>query len=276
ASQPGGDLLAAANPLGFVRGINLADGRVRFEFQAHESSIRRVVFLPGGERFLTAATLPDGRQALQCWDARNGRACESWNGGSGEVRQLSVHPISGELIVLGRAARVWEAGGLAPIKIIRGDNPHPSAVFWGDDTLFAPASDSQGAALQYLFGQNLSLLWTNEDGAYGQPSVSADGRRAAIARYNSGQPLLVLERNGPEVRQLASVKPAKPIDYVRISPTGDRVAVSQNGFRDLYVFTVATGKQSTALDLREIWRVSDLAWLDGGNRLVGLVTTHAP
>ena len=279
ATQPGGDLLASANPLGFVRGINLTDGRLRFEFQAHESHIRRVAFLPGSERFLTAATLPEGRQALQCWDARSGRACQSFSGGSGAIQQLSLHPISGELIVVGREARVWEAAGLSPVQIIRGSNAHPSAVFWGTEGwIFAPGKTNTGADLQSFSNGQHTILWiaNDEDGGYGQPSVSADGRRVAMGRYNSGQPVVVLERTGTGVTQVASIQAARVLDYVRISPTGDRVAVVQRKFSDVQVFEVATGTQPVKLNLHDVHRISDLAWLEGGKRIAGLVTTHAP
>jgi len=277
AAQPGSHLLVTANPLGFVRGINWEDGRLRFEFQAHESSIQRVAFLPGGERFLTAAALPDGRQALQCWDARNGRPCQSWGGGSGDLRLLSLHPLSGELIVAGRDVRVWEATGLAPVQIIRGSNAHPSAVFWGmDGLIFAPGPDDNGADLQSFAGASRTVLWRPADNSYGQPSVSADGRRAAIGRYNSGEAILVLERQGAGVSQIAALKPSGVLDYVRLSPTGDRLALVQRYFTEIQVVEVATARPAAGLDVQDIRRINDLAWLDGGKHLAGLVTTHAP
>lgn len=278
AAQPGGDLLAAANPLGFVRGFSLSDGRQRFEFQASESSIRRVLFLPDGERFLTGAALPDGRQSLQIWDAHNGRLCQNLNGGTGNILQLDLHPLSGELVVVGREARVWEVAGLSPVRIVRGINAHPSAVFWGmDGLMFAPGQENRGADLQSFSGGQRIAVWIpkDEDGGYGQPSVSADGRRAAMGRYNSGEPILVLERTGTTITQIASLKPERNTDYVRLSPTGDRVAVVEKKFGQIELFDVATGGQPVALDLGAVQRISDLAWLDGGNRLVGLVTTHA-
>jgi hypothetical protein len=58
----------------------------RFEFQPHESRIEHVAFTSGVERFLSAATLPDGRQALQFWDASSTRSpANSSSAGSGRA-----------------------------------------------------------------------------------------------------------------------------------------------------------------------------------------------
>lgn len=277
APQPGGRLLVAVNPMGFVRGFEVADGRQRFEIQPHEGDIRRVAFLPGGERFLTAATLPDGRQALQCWDAGSGRACQNLNGGSGDIRNFSLHPLSGELIVSGRDVRVWETASVPPLRVIRGNNAHPSAVFWGaSDEIFAPLpGGGSGAELQSISSTPFRVRWSPPDGDYGQPSVSADGRRVAIGRYNSAARIAVLERVGETIKQVASLNPGRLIAHVRLSPSGDRVAVVQSDFAGLGILDVASGKPVASLEVPDIKRFTDVAWLNGGKHLAGLVTTHA-
>ena len=278
ASQPNGNLLAAVNPLGFVRGFDLSDGRVRFEFHPHQSLISRVVFLPGGERFLTAATLPDGRQALQCWQSSNGRASQLLTGGSGEIRALAMHPLSGELVVCGTEHRFWEVATLQPMRIIRSRNAHPSAVFWGDDdTLFAPRDDGTASAhLWSLSDDGSRKLWHSPDPGLGQPSVSANGRRAAMGRYNSGTRIVVLERAGEAVRQIASLNPRCVVAHVRISPKGDRVAVIDSDFARLHLLDVATDKPAVQLEAPDMNRFGDVVWLDDGAHLAGLVTTRAP
>ncbi|MBL9167380.1 MAG: protein kinase [Verrucomicrobiales bacterium] len=278
APQQGGNLLVAVNPMGFVRGFELADGRLRFEIQPHESDIRRVAFLPGGERFITAATLPDGRQALQCWDAGTGRACQNLNGGSGEIRNFSLHPLSGEVIVGGRDLRVWDTASVLPLRVIRGNNAHPSAVFWGsNDDLFAPSTHGfMGAELQSISGTEPTVRWTPPDNDYGQPSVSADGRRVAIGRYNSSAIIKVLERAGQELKPIASLRPKGLIAHVRIAPGGDRVAVLRSDFTGLEILNVVRGKPAVALEVADIRRFTDVVWLNSGDHLAGLVTTHAP
>ena len=278
AVQPGGDLLAAANPLGFVRGYSLTNGQQRFEFQPHEGAIEYIAFLPGGERFLTAAKLQDGRQALQVWESRNGRACQTLAGGNGNIRAIALHPLSGELIVCGQENRIWDVATLPPMHTIRGRNAHPSAVFWGDDeSIFAPGEGgSSSAHLWARFQDTQKPLWKPQGPDFGQPSVSADGRRAAIGRYNSSGTVYVLERKDGDVRPIASLNPRCIISHVRISPSGDRVAIVHSGLTGLTIVDVATNKRGVQLDVADITGVSDVAWLQGGSYLAGLVATHAP
>jgi WD40 repeat protein len=278
ALQPGGDVLAAANPLGFVRGYSLTNGQQCFEFQPHEGAIEYLAFLPGGERFLTAAKLQDGRQALQCWESRNGRACQTLTGGHGNIRAIALHPLSGELIVCGQEIRIWDVATLPPIRTIHCGNAHPSAVFWGDDeTIFAPRDGGESSAhlWSHLSGAR-TLLWTSPDPGLGQPSVSADGRRAAIGRYNSAALIQVLEREGGTIQQIASLNPRCSISHVRISPNGDRVAIVQSDLGRLFIVDVATNKRGVQLEVPDVTGFSDVAWLESGAYLAGLVTTRAP
>ncbi len=277
ATDPAGQLVVGANSLGFVRGFDAADGRQRFEVQPHESLISYVAFLPGGERFLTAATLPDDRMALQCWDAHSGRLCQTLLGGSGKISDIALHPLSGELVVRSRGIQVWETISVPALRVIRCGNAHPSAAFWGSrDVLFAPGSTLSSANLQSIAEQPPKVLWRASTYDHGQPSISADGRRAAIGRYSASQPIAVLERNGDgRVEEVASLPLDKLMDYLRISPNGDRVAIVQRNFSELVMVNVSSPTQSVAFAVQDIKRFSDVAWVDGGKHLAGLVTTYA-
>lgn len=274
-AQPEGTLLVAANPLGFVRGFDQTDGRQRFEFQPHESIISHLAFFPGGERFLTAATLPDGRQSLQCWNARNGRLCQNLTGGKGVIRALALHPLSGELIVSGSDLRVWDIGVLPAVRIIRSRNAHPSAAFWGDALLAPLPGDHYSVRLQTRTGDTSGFDWMAPDDSHGQPSISADGRRLAIGRYNSAGLFRVLERDAGTIKEIAAINSRRVISHLRMSPRGDRVAVLQSDYSGLGILEVATGQSALSLEKTDIKRISDVAWLEDGTRLAGLVTTHA-
>jgi len=277
AVQPGGDILAAANPLGFVRGYSVTNGQQRFEFQPHEGAIEYIAFLPGGEQFLTAAKLQDGRQALQCWQSRNGRACQSLTGGHGNIRAIALHPLSGELVVFGQELRMWDVATLPPMRTIHARNPHPSAVFFGDEeTLFTPSDGgSSSAHLWSRLSSTRKLLWQSPDPDLGQPSVSADGRRAVIGRYNSSGNIYVLERDGSTVKRIP-LNPRCVISHLRLSPAGDRVAIVQSDLGALIIVDVDTNKRGVKLEVPDMTGFNDVAWLKGGATLVGLVTTYAP
>lgn len=280
ALQPGGKSFVAGNVLGTIKGYDLDGFRQRFEMQPHGSRISRVAFLPGGERFLTAAWLPDGRQSLQCWDAASGRLCHSLAGGSGAIRLSTIHPVSGEVVVVGRnEAKYWETGSLPPVRTFRSGGLHPSAVFWGsEDVLFAPGRDGTqtSADLQSIATDPPSVLWESLDPSLGQPVVSADGRRAAIGRYDSAGMVQVLERDGSGARKVASVEIPGIFDYVRISPSGDRVAMVVDRSSRLALASADGGQAGPELEADGIVRFNDVAWLKGGSRLVALVTSSSP
>ena len=275
--QPGGTILVAGNPLGKIGGFDLDSRRQRFEFQPQRSPIRYMAFLPGGERYLAAATLPDNSYTLQCWDL-SGRPLQAVAGASGDIRIICVHPLSGELIVSAREDRVWETTGVPPLRVIRSDHPRPSAAFWAtDDILFAPGPEETGVALQSISGSNSpAVLWTANGKEHGELSISADGSRAAIGWDRSIRPIAVLERRGTEITQVATLKPDGPVDHVRLSPNGDRLIVVERDLTHLEFFQVATGAAAATLEVSDVREFSDLAWLDRGQRLVGLVTTYSP
>ena len=275
--QPGGDKVVAGNSLGKVGGFDLQRGRQYFQFQPQKSPIRYLAFLPGGDRYVAATTLPDNSYALQCWDL-SGRMVQAVTGASGDIRVICLHPLTGELIVSAREDRVWETTGVPPLRVFRNQNRNSTATFWAtDDTLFAPGPDDSSAALQSISGSNSpAVLWRPTTKDYGEVSISADARRAAIGRRLSVDPIAVLERNGAEITQVASLQPAGALDYIRLSPKGDRLIAVEGDFAHLEIFQVATGAPAAALDVSDVREFSDLAWLDRGKRLAGLVTTYSP
>jgi hypothetical protein len=111
---------------------------------------------------------------------------------------------------------------------------------------------------------------------YGQPTVSADGRRAAIGRYNARAPVVVLERDGRAVKEISAWQTGLHFGYARLSPEGGQVAVVSEDRSSLQLHDAATGKKLRPLDTENLNRISDLAWLDGGRRLAGLTTARAP
>jgi serine/threonine protein kinase/WD40 repeat protein len=277
AVHPTGNLVVAGNPMGRIRCFDLPEGRMRFELQPHENKIQFIAFLPGAEQFLTAAMLPDRRLSLQCWDAHTGHSYKALTGGRGEIRAAALHPRSGELVLIADEARVWDTVRVAPMRTFKNGNPHPSAVYWGnDETLFAPGPTDGSAVLQRVEGENSEVLWTPETEDHGQPSVSSNGRRAAISRYDSVHTVAVLEWDGTQAKPVRIFYPRNLFNYLRLSPSGDVVAVVTRNGSDLELHNVAANKELVRLDSRDIVRYNDVVWLDGGKIVAGLVTSHSP
>ncbi len=258
---------------GFVSRLELQDGRTLAEFRAHDRAVRLLALTPDGGRIVTVAGRADGRQDIRIWDASNGAAVQSLLGGSGEARNVSVHPLTGELFVCGPNSRVWNLTGSPEKWALPGDLP--TVAFWGaDDAVFAPGPGHTNALFQLRPG-GPSALWLPLGAGYREPSVSADGRFAAVGQLGATAPIRFLRKPGPEVEEVRTFKPKQSLSYLRLSPDGDRLVAVEAGDSAVEVWNTATGTQPVQLDRKDIKRFNDLGWLAGGKQLVGLVTAKA-
>ena len=277
AVRPDGKMILVGHG-GAIKGVFLADGKVAFDFRAQEHSFAHLSFTPDGARFVSVATLPDGRQAIQLWDANTGAPLQSLLGGSGEFRDVGLHPLSGELLVAGASSRAWDLTGTPEKWTLRGG---PSVAFWGsDDVVFATAPGQQ-AVLQKLQAGTPELLWKPPGQSYRRPSVSADGRFAAIGSIDgnaaqAAQDLFLLRNPGAHTEQAAVFKQTGGLTLLRLSPTGDHLAAITGRYNNgVALYDPTTGQQPVKLERKDMKKFWDLGWVGGGQQLVGLVTAKA-
>jgi len=289
ALRPDGGMLVGVLRGGGIQGLNLADGAVLFEIhppQIGQHSARsdradetHLAFTPDGGRFVGAVTLPDGRQAMQVWDAATGIPLQSLRGGSGRVRDVSVHPLSGELLVSGANAKAWDLASPPAKWVLPAGSGNVG--FWGaDDIVFAPTrAKGNVRQLQKLEADRTTLLWKPPTAELHLFSATADGRFAILAprRFPSDQndyAVFFLRQPGSEVERVAVPKPSKFLDRIRISPAGDRWAAIQTHNTEVVVYGRRANQPPIRLEPGEMIQFSDLGWL-GEQRLVGLATARA-
>ena len=280
AIRPDGKMIVASNG-GGIKGVFLQDGKIAFDFRAHNSNIERLIFTPDGARFVSVALLPDGRQAIQLWDANSGAPLQSLLGGSGSFGDAGLHPLSGELLVVGTSSRAWDLTG-TPEKWTLSGGTTSSIAFWGSDDMVFAAAPGQNAALQKLQAGTPKLIWQPASKGYRMPSVSADGRFAAIGYIGGSieakdKEVLLLRNTGAQTEQTAALKLStySTLTLLRLSPTGDRLAKIDAGSTGAALHDPATGQQTVQLERKDIKKFWDLGWVGGGRQLVGLVTTKA-
>ncbi len=268
AVRPDGKMIVTGFA-GRIKGVFLADGKVAFDFHAQEHTFAHFSFTPDGARFVSVATLPDGRQAIQLWDANTGAPLQSLLGGSGEFRDAGVHPLSGELLVAGASSRAWDLTGTPEKWTLRGGTSS-SIAFWGSDDVVFAVAPGQHAALQKLQAGAPELLWKPSDGHYRRPSVSADGRFAAIGYVggkNEAQDLFLLRNPGAHTEQAAVFKQTDGLTLLRLSPRGDHLAAitgySNNG---VALYDPTTGQQPVKLERKDMRKFWDLGWVSGGQQ----------
>lgn len=271
AISPDGALLVTGDDLGMIRGTDLKDGRVVFQARANVSKITNLAFTSDGLRLISISILKDGRQDIRLWDAQTGLPVQPLLGGQGDVHRITVHPLSGELLVGGADSRVWSLGGER--RTLRRNASRSDLAFWGaDDLLFAPGKKT-GATLQRLRGDALMPVVVEPEVAYGFASISADGQTAAVGGSFGSTVLPVLRKTGEKIEQIATLDTFLSHTQPRLSPKGQYVALTIYRQEQIMVLNVATTKQLIFLE-NAYKHFADFAWLSD-RHLLALATDKA-
>ena len=268
AVRPDGKLCVIGTSNGRIQGVQL-DGKILFEFRPYERPVSAIAFTPDGGRFVTVAPESDGRQLIHLWDASSGAPFQTLLGGAGPVASVAVHPLSGELMVASATSRVWDLTGTAPKWKLSG--PTPSIAFWADDICFGPGSGYVTLLFKLQPGTP-AILWKSPEKDFRRPSISADGRIAAIARPWTDQTVSFLRRSESGVEETTPFKLRKNMNLLRLSPTGDRLAAILDNSKVVDLYDSATGTQAATMEIKDMAKFTDIGWLPDGQRLVGLVT----
>ncbi|MBK8035810.1 MAG: protein kinase [Verrucomicrobiaceae bacterium] len=253
--------------------LNLADDSVLTRFATGSSTSRDhfIGWTPDGTSLATVWKDQDGRQSVQLRNPRNGTVLRTLLGGKLGIRNLAIHPVSGELAIGLGGVYVWDTLPTPPVHAYP-PTAGPGIGFIGsDDALFTNAIQGKGACVQLLSPQGPRLLWTNQHNNHNHLSVSRDGMTAAVSCAAPRWPVLILQRRGDEMLQTSAVKTQQPSYRIRLSPMGDELAIFGG---KLERFTI-TGSALPALQHDKLAQSHDLAWLPKAGRMIGLVTVNA-
>ncbi len=276
-AMAGNGLAAAADQQGFVSVLDLKTGSVRLRFRVHDTSVHFLAFTPAGDQLATGVALPDGQQAIHLWLAATGERRQALLGGSGEIRDISVHPVSGELLVSGPNAAAWDPTGQPP-RWYAGVTPLQPArpVFWGSDEVLFASGNREDLLLHKLQPGAPAILWKSVGIVMPQSDVSADGKLAVFAGVTYGADLLFLRNPGPQREEGRTIKLQGGKDFIRLSAGGERVVVVGNRNSKVDLFDTTTGLPLAPFERADMKRFWSFAWLgSNGQHLVGLVTAKA-
>ena len=129
------ETVAVADERGFVTVFELSSGNVLAQFRVHNAEFRQMTFTPSGEQLITAFNMPDGRQSIQVWQAATGERVRSLLGGTAGVHGMSLHPVSGELVVTGPNTTAWDLTGTRARWQLTKASSQTGTAFWGADAL---------------------------------------------------------------------------------------------------------------------------------------------
>ena len=276
-AMAGNGMAAAADQRGFVSVLDLKTGSFRQRFRVHDTDVNFLAFTSAGDQLVTCVMLPDGRQAIHVWLVATGERRHALLGGSGEIRDISVHPVSGELLVSGPNAGAWDPTGQPP-KWNAGVTPIRPArpVFWGSDDVLFASGRGEDLLLHKLQPGAPAMLWKSVDVFMPQSDVSADGRLAVFAGVTSNSDLLFLRNPGPQREEGRTIKLRGVKDFIRLSAGGERVVVVGNRNSKVDLFDTTTGLPLAPFERAGMKRFWNFGWLgSNGQHLVGLVTAKA-
>ena len=290
--SPDGTLLVFAKTNGQLTGLRLADGSTVFETAGAENGvISRTGFTADGSRFVCVASPKDTAQTVQLRDAASGHILRLLRGGIGGVESLSIHPLSGELLITGACSAVWALPPnheprwqLAADEIVGG-------FFGGDDFFLAPTDTARFAAIDLRTG---AAGWQPDRAATFISGASPDGRTGAVQVehwHGSAEERLnpagtELPRTGPSsrnvllfradgsggVREMGTVRFGTDAQYLSFNRDGSRLAMS-TGWGAMDTYRTADGADLPPLDRTDIASATALAWHGADPRqLIGLFT----
>ncbi len=285
---PDGQTVITSTHAGLVRCLDLESGQKRFELAPKLPKFALGLALtPGGEFLITGYNNPDGRQSLQLWNARTGAFVTAVLGGAGSLTSLRIHPLSGEMIVSGSKARVWNLGS-PPLLLQMGSAPDSALAFMGtDDLLFSNTTRPGGRhwGLNRIQPDGMLRLWTPPTYIECKADTTPDGSLAAVLLpplSGDWQIMRILRKStkttGEALETISEFQPALFGRKLRLSPTGKFLALSSgvegppsaNGSR-LDILETGGGQALPRVEGDPQMTVQNCGWVHGGDRLIGLV-----
>ena len=262
-----GEYAAYGDEQGGIRSVRLKDGQLMLNFRAANCAIRALHFTPDNRRLVTL-TYPRNHSYhhVRVWDALTGYPLQALSGADALSTGASIHPVSGELVVMGKqAAKFWNLKQIEPGWNVPASVNLPWAGFWGgDDTLlhFDPRGLPCVSQLTSSGGGN--VLWrAGTNCLFPIASISADGRFALGGGLSAQSDFFLLQHDGTSVREVAHWKPPSNPQVLRLSPAGDRV------WTESQMFDATTGKPLSTQTVKARGNWVDGHWISS-NRLVTL------
>ncbi len=273
--SPDGALLLVAFLNGQIRGVRLADGRTAFEVPGVDVGwVARTAFTPDGRRFVVVASLNDTAQCVQLRDTATGRVLRQLRGGIGNIESLSLHPLSGELLVAGTRSATWALPQPRPprwrldssVFLQKG----AGGFFGGDDFFLAAAEGSSVAATDIASGQ---VRWHPERRAYFNSAASADGLAGVVqldGRKDNGFDFVLCRVDGGTIRETGTVFYSTDPAAMVLNRDGSRLAMS-GAWGGVDAFRTATAEQLPEVGQSDVKATNALAWHGREtSRLIGL------
>ncbi len=282
--SPDGRMLVFTNEKDKLIGINLADGATLFELkQEEEGSSFASGFTPDGIRFITVVgQKEDSIQSIRIRDAATGATIRRLRGGTGNIETISVHPLSGELLIAGGSTRVWRTEMKSPDWAFKGTGIGRSGGFFGSENMILTQSESLYAVagrltatsplkrLTQMFDRRGVLdprigtatqTWKSKIEECWAVATSGDGRVAAIHDNLAPKPtgVTILRNDGSNYIESCKVSVWNEPHRMVFNRDGSRI-VTMTGWAQDKVHLTTDGKLLPKLEFIDAVVASDTVW----------------
>ncbi|MBK8038248.1 MAG: protein kinase [Verrucomicrobiaceae bacterium] len=266
--SPDGSVLYLGCHDGVARGQRLTDGAIIFEQRLTESLQRvGVAISADGRRLLAVAEVPGQRRVGRVWDTATGITLQKLMGGTGQIENVAMHPLTDEAIITGPDTRTWALATRGVESETQG-NPRAS-VFWSAEDVFISSDKPRKLGADGSWS-NLRLPMPEE--CLTASIADAAGEVAAFARpIGNGSPVAIFRRtaDGFELLHTVRQKTAATVG-IRLSADGSRL-VCFDPYKTAEVFDTATGQRLCEGDGKVVANFRDLNWI-GADRILGIGT----
>jgi len=247
ATSPDWVLAAFGDGQGGVTVADVESALPVASFRAGEDRISMLEFTPDGTRIVTLIYPRNhAYHHVEIWDAESGQRLQSILGADERTRFGAVHPVSGELLLAGRQAKLWRLAQPDPEWVAESGLNPPRVRFWPDeDSILLHDAQGHPQVLALKPGHETELLWQSPE-AFGRMAQNSANQRFALiggAEFNlEGQGYHLLERGQTNaVRERRHWQPDHPLPLLRLGPEGARVWAGR-GVTDLLAEKPATNR----------------------------------
>lgn len=272
--SPDGRQVLTGDQRGFVRCIDVKTGGIRYEFHANDRAVSALAYALDGKRFITLSNLSGGRQSVQVWDAATGIFLQPLLNAGSTGRSLCVHPLSGEILATGSAAKAWRLKGLSE-EFRLPAREFANTSFWiSDDLIFAHGVSSGIHLLELDAGEAQTRpVWQASDKGARLVTTSANGEAAAVASTSkSASDIQLLRHEMNRVVEGRRLTAPGGLVFMRFNPSGERLLV--RAASAFYVVETTSGQSITA-SWDKAYSIREAEWVGASPRIIALLAAKS-
>ncbi|MDF1811146.1 MAG: protein kinase, partial [Verrucomicrobiales bacterium] len=275
AVSKNGRFVICGTPDGVAKYL-LPELRRVYEIKKGNARINKVLLSSDNSRFLVFWNRTDSSRdpGFEIRDSITGELRRSFPETEGASAVMDMHPLSGEIFMGGSKRTVWE--GESPLFLKIPTSFKRNGMFFGTDEWFlGPVGNREFALYQIKNGETKVISrFASKNTSRWTVTGSPSGDSAFLTALGGGQkPFRFLKNPGLDAEVLApKPRPDFPSSINSLDPRSGRLLASsgyRTEIRDAKTSETIIELQHRSDSVQGKYSVSDLAWIDSGNKVLG-------